>query len=187
MNMQTKMVALALALAPLSASAFEYNYAQGSFVDNDFDSGIMVEGSYDVTDLASVQGYYFSTGDFSGFSIGGSYRLNDMVSVPEGSSLSGHVAFESAKFDCSATVFGVTVDCGSFDDTGIAFGGLYQYQLQDNLELFGDLTYTTIYDGDFQITGGAKFDFAENLSVVGSYTISDADLLKIGVRYTFPK
>lgn len=185
MDRQTKIAAFLLALAPFSASAFEYNYAQGSFIDNDFDSGFMAEGSYDVTDLASIQGYFFSSGDLSGFSIGGAYRLEDMVSVPEGS-LSAHASFESAEFDCSQSFFGTVVNCG-FDDSGIAFGALYQYQAQDALELFGDLTYTTLFDGDVQITGGVKFDFSDNLSVVGSYTLSDADLLKIGVRYTFDR
>lgn len=184
-------LAAACLICPLAANAFDYTFVQGSYTDiDDFDSGITLAGSYDISNTlpnGSVIGSYTTAGDFTSLRAGGAYRLD--LGLASNISVEAHAAFERFEYDVDFVgyQFGtgqVSSYSESFSDSGIAFGGLARYVMDDQLELFGDATYATTGDGDLYLQGGAKYRIADALHVVGSYTLADANSLNIGVRYT---
>ena len=198
-------ITMAAVLLPLNASAYEfmgnnpsnfsYNYAEASFVDNDFDSGFSFGGSFDVHNSLAVIGSYLTTGDYTELKIGAAHHAK--AGFLERADLVIHASFIKAEYDRpdiavpAVVIFGITVspaytiDGGGFDDSGLITGGTLRFEPLDRLEVFGDVSYTTIFDGDLLITGGAEWSFNDNLSVRGSYTLSDNDTLSAGVRYYF--
>jgi hypothetical protein len=197
-------IAMAAVLLPLNANAanayefmgknpshFSYNYAEASFVDNDFDSGFLFGGSYDVTNSIAVVGSYLSAGDYTELKIGAAHHAK--AGFLERADLVLHASYISAEYDmpqiCQTFALPVGTICvdghGGFDDSGITVGAALRHQLQDRIELFGDVSYSTLFDGDFLITGGAEWSFNDKLSVRGSYTLADIDTLSVGVRYYF--
>ena len=188
-------IAAAIALLPLQqanaveflgngASHFSYNYADILFVDNDFDSGFMGRGSYDVTGNIAVMGSYLVAGDYTALSIGAAHHAQ--ADFLDRADLVLHASFDKVEYDFPTTTFlGFVVGGGGFDDSGFTFGATLRHELQDKLELFGDVSYSTVFDGDIQFTGGAVYSFSDTLSVVGSYQLADLDTLSLGVRYYF--
>lgn len=197
-------IAMAAVLLPLNANAYEfmgnnpshfsYNYAEASFVDNDFDSGFLFGGSFDVHNSIAVVGSYLTTGDYTELKIGAAHHAK--AGFLERADLVIHASLIKAEYDinvpqnCFTDFFG-NVQCigggnfGSDDDTGLITGGTLRFEVQDRLEVFGDVSYTTIFDGDLLITGGAEWSFTDQLSARGSYTLADNDTLSAGVRYYF--
>lgn len=191
-------IAMAAVLLPLNANAYEfmgnnpsnfsYNYAEASFVDNDFDSGFLLGGSFDVHNSIAVVGSYLTTGDYTELKIGAAHHAK--AGFLERADLVIHASLIIAEYDVPQTCINYWwgQEChggGGSDDSGLITGGTLRFEPLDRLEVFGDISYTTIVDGDLLLTGGAEWSFTDKLSVRGSYTIADNDTLSAGVRYYF--
>lgn len=181
MSIKKALLTTAIALCPVASFAFDYNFAQGAFVDfSDADSGLEVSGSYDVIPNTAVIGSYTSFGDASILSAGAAYRLD--LGLAQNVSVEAHGEFQRGEVDVAICNFSFCVDA-SVSDTGFLVGGLMRYAKDDKLEFFGDASYATLFDGDFLLTGGARYSISKNLNVFGSYTLADADKLSLGIRY----
>jgi len=175
-----------LSMLPFSASAFDYNFIQATFVDTDFDSGFNIEGSYDIRPDTSVIGSVLLAGDYTFLSLGGSRRLD--FDLNEDMSLEVQAALERASFDsefCFGSFSGLVCNSVSSSDTGFSIGGLLRYDVQQDIEVFGGLAYSTLGDGDIVLNFGGMYNFSENLHAYGRMRLSDNDTIEVGVRYVF--
>jgi len=188
MLLKKTLLAASFVVLPMTASAFDYNFAQVTFTDVDTigDSGLTFEGSYEVSDNIAVIGSYLTAGDFTRIIAGASYRPDVDLGLSNNTSLEIHGAID--KYDvefCVPNFFNAGESCASSSETGFIFGSLVRYEQSEKLELFGDISYTTAGEGDIALTGGAMYEFSDNLHVIGSLTLADADILEVGVRYNF--
>lgn len=175
-------------LFPAGDSHFSYNYAEAFYVDVDgYDSGFMFRGSYDFKENIAFVGSYLTSGDYAALSFGAAYHSE--ATFMANADLVLHASYESAEIDFSETncgFFGCFTTSYSDDDTGLTFGATLRHELQEGLEVFGDVSYSTIWDGNIILTGGAAYAVKPGLSVMGSYQIyDDLDTLSLGIRYLY--
>lgn len=170
----------ALAATPAKGQLFSYNYAQLSFVDLDdgFD-GFKIDGSFDVAPELALTASYMTTDnshnfDYDLFTLGLAYHAR-LVDLPR-SDIVLHGEFERA------TVDHPYFSHGDNDENGLRFGAMLRYQAQKNLELFGDLSYTSLYDNDLALTGGVNVALNQQFSAVASIELSDNDMMLLGIR-----
>jgi hypothetical protein len=171
----------AFAASQPKAALFSYNYAQLSFVDLDagFD-GFKIDGSFDMNrDLALTASYMTTDNsgylDYDLFTLGLAYHQR-LVDLPK-SDIVLHGEFERASQDY--------VRAGSVrsdDETGLRFGAMLRYQVQKNIETFGDLSYSSLYDNDLALTAGVNLALNQQFSVVAAVELSDDDMLLLGLR-----
>ncbi|MCK4675908.1 MAG: hypothetical protein KAT61_08310, partial [Gammaproteobacteria bacterium] len=141
-------ITMAAVLLPLNASAYEfmgnnpsnfsYNYAEASFVDNDFDSGFSFGGSFDVHNSLAVIGSYLTTGDYSELKIGAAHHAK--AGFLERADLVIHASFIKAEYDVNVpqtctTFFGFTTCVPGYnygdDDSGLITGGTLRFEPLD--------------------------------------------------------
>ncbi len=171
--------ALAVLLLPMSANAFDYNYAEVVYADvDDVDSGLVLNGSRNLQPNFSLIGSVLFIGDLTGFSIGGAYHQK--ATFAPNTDLVIHGSIENQDYEVCFGNF-----CVSDDDSGIALGTMLRHQPQDKLEVFGGLTYTTIWDNDMKLKGGVLYEVQNRLKVGASLELSDTDTLSLGVRYSY--
>lgn len=171
----------ALAATPAKGQLFSYNYAQLSLVDLDsgFD-GFKIEGSFDMNRELALTTSYMSTDnsgyfDYDLFTLGLAYHTR-LTGLPR-SDLVLHGEFQNASQEYHR--FGHAHDD---DETGLRLGATLRHQAQKNIELFGDLSYSSLYDNDLALTAGANLALNQQFSVVGAIELSDDDMLLLGVR-----
>lgn len=158
------------------ASLFSYNYLQATYVDMDGGlDGLAFGGSLDIADNLAINASYMTTDDsgtdYDLLSIGANYHFKfDQL---ENADLALHGEYVDADIDRRNA---------NRDDDGLRFGALLRYQVQPNLEVFGDISYTTLFDNDMTLTPGIVLHFTPQVAAVVSYEHSDADILQFGVR-----
>ena len=171
------------------ANVFSYNYAEASYVNvNSNFSGFKFAGSYDITQNIGVAASYMLTSgsglDFDVFLVEAIYHFQfDKLSKIEqlkNMDLVLHAGIENAEL--GFTFFGSTA---SISDTGLRFGAKTRVQILPKIEVFADVSYTTVYDGDLSITTGGVYTINEQISVFASYELTDLDVLSIGGRFSF--
>ncbi|MEW5756094.1 MAG: hypothetical protein AB1810_07295 [Pseudomonadota bacterium] len=163
------------------AGLFSYNYAQISVVDLDYGyDGIKLDGSFDLNREMALIASYMTTDDdghfdYDEFTLGAAYHTR-LQSIPK-SDLVLHGEFARASYDHRhfSTVH-------SHDDNGLRLGATLRYQAQSNIELFGDLSYESLFDNDMALTGGVNLSINPKFSVVGAIEMSDDDMLLLGLR-----
>lgn len=163
------------------AALFSYNYAQLSYVDFDggFD-GFKIEGSFDINPELALTTSYMSTDnrgylDYDLFTLGLAYHQR-LVDLPK-ADIVLHGEFERASLD-----YAHAGHVHSNDDTGVRFGAMLRYQVQKNIETFGDLSYSSLYDNDLALTAGVNLALNQQFSVVAAVELSDDDMLLLGLR-----
>jgi Outer membrane protein beta-barrel domain len=160
---------------------FSYNYLQFSFVDLDSGlDGFKIDGSFDLNPNLALTASYMTTDnsssfDYDLFALGLAYHQR-LVDIPK-SDIVLHGEFLSASLDHAHGSF-----THSHDDDGLRLGAMLRYQAQQNIELFGDLSYTSIYDNDLALTAGVNLALNRQFSVVAAVELSDDDMLLLGIR-----
>ncbi|OGT20464.1 MAG: hypothetical protein A2V90_09650 [Gammaproteobacteria bacterium RBG_16_57_12] len=160
---------------------FSYNYAQISFVDLDAGfEGLMIGGSHDVGQDLAISASYMSTDsssalDYDVFTIGLVHHQR-LAQIPRSDlALHGEILHASLDYMRAGSI-------RSDDDNGLRFGGMIRHQVQKNLEVFGDLSYSSLYDHDLGLTAGANLELNEQFAVIASVELSDDDMLLLGIR-----
>lgn len=160
---------------------FSYNYAQLSLVDLDsgFD-GFKIEGSFDMNPELALTTSYMSTDngsrfDYDLFTLGLAYHTR-LADLPR-SDIVLHGEFQNASLEHDR--FGHAYDN---DETGLRLGAMLRHQARKNIELFGDLSYSSLYDNDLALTAGVNLALNQQFSVVGAIELSDDDMLLLGLR-----
>lgn len=171
----------AFAASQTKGGLFSYNYAQFSFVDLDSGfNGFKIDGSFDMNPDLALTASYMNT-DHSGhlnydlLTFGLAYHKR-LVDLPK-SDIVLHGEFEHASLDSTHASY-VRRD----DDSGLRFGATLRYQVQKNLETFGDLSYSSLYNNDLALTAGVNLAINQQFSVVGAVELSDDDMLLLGLR-----
>lgn len=175
---------LALASPAFAASSggqaksalFSYKFVQLSYVDFDSDfSGFKLDGSFDIqSDLALIASYLsadrHNSYDYDLFTLGLAYHQR-LSGLPK-ADIVLHGEFEHASVDYWRRN----------DDNGVRLGAMLRGQLQRNIELFGDVSYTSLYDNDLGLTLGLNLALSQQFSIVASGEFSDDDMFLLGVR-----
>ncbi|HGX94202.1 MAG TPA: hypothetical protein ENK35_12910 [Candidatus Tenderia sp.] len=182
--------AIIAGLLPLSASAldipdlnearpnqFSYNYAEIEYVDMDSGlDGFRLSASYDIKPNLALTGSLLRASvsrlDYNLVSVGAAYHAR-------------WVEFEQSDLIIHASL--VNADLSRSDsELGVTFGAKVRASIKEELEIFGDLNYTTVLDGDLSLNIGAAYTFAPDLAATLNYQLTDDDALSIGLRYYFP-
>lgn len=158
-----------------------YTYAGIQYINQDLDDndcsqdGLQVEGSYDVDKAFFVQGSFADvSGDSncgsSSFKAGGGYRAG----WGETSHVYGLLSVQD-----------VSVDVGSGDSGLTLAGGLRGYIIP-GIEAYGEVEYSTLFDGDVSLNAGGAYWFNGQFSVTGDLSLGgDQTSFAIGGRMTF--
>ena len=171
----------AFAASQPKAAPFSYNYLQVAFVDLDSDyEGFKLDGSFDMSRDLALTASYMNTDsgayhDYDLFTLGLAYHQR-LVALPR-SDIVLHGEFEHASRDYSHNNH-----LHSDDDSGLRLGAMLRHQLQGNIELFGDLAYSSLYDNDLALTAGVNLSLNQQFSVVAAVELSDDDMLLLGLR-----
>lgn len=171
----------AFAASQPKAVLFSYNYLQIAFVDLDSDyDGFKLDGSFDVSRNLTLTATYMNTDsgayhDYDLFTLGLAYHQR-LVDLPS-SDIVIHGEFERASRDNRHNNH-----LHSNDESGLGFGAMLRHQAQRNIELFGDLTYSSLYDNDLALTAGVNLTLNQRFSVVAAVELSDDDMLLLGLR-----
>ncbi|NRB39633.1 MAG: outer membrane beta-barrel protein [Pseudomonadales bacterium] len=166
----------------VKASNFSNTWVEASFTD--FDSGLdgfKVEGSYALNEHLNVigtAGLFDDTGiDAQLLTLGLSYAIG--LATTKKSDILIHAEFASSKVDFD------NPNIRSEDDRGLILGTEFRFQALDVLELYADLSYTTLWDNDLMIEGGARLEVAEDIQINAGLQLSDDDMLYLGARFSF--
>lgn len=169
------------AFGQTKSGLFSYNYVQLSYVDLDAGfEGLKLDGSFDINPQMALITSYMSTDNGSRlnydiFTLGMAYHTR-LASLPK-TDLSLHGEFAHASLD---HIHNTVVH--SDDDNGLRFGAMLRYQAQPNIELFGDLSYSSVYNNDLALTGGINLALNQQFSAVASIELSDDDMMLLGIR-----
>ncbi len=181
--------ALLATLTPLCASAldmldlnearpnqFSYNYAEIQYVDMDSGlDGFRLSGSYDIKPNLAITGSLLKASvgrfDYDLVGLGAAYHAR-------------WVEFEKSDLIIHTSL--VSGDASNDSELGLTFGAKVRASLKEQLEIYGDLSYTTVFDGDLALDIGAAYTFAPDLAATLNYQLTDNDALSIGLRYYFP-
>lgn len=193
---------IGLALATLSASAlavdlpadrpnhFEYDYLEIAYSDLDYDlDGFALAFSHDIRNNIAITGQLLSASsnyrgadlDYDLFSIGAAYHFKSTEMTDTDVVFHGEIA----RSDGEAAAGGADL---SEDDTGIRIGAKLRMNLQPGVEVFGDISLTTLDeagDSNILVTPGVAYEFADGLAGYVSYEISDREWLSLGLRYYY--
>jgi hypothetical protein len=159
-----------------TSSQFNYNYVQLGYVnlDNNLD-GIAVAASHDVAPEIAIDASYATTSDnnldYDLFSIGASYHGKmDQINNAD---MALHLEYVDS-----------TIKAGNNknDDNGLRVGSTLRYRAQPNLELFGDISFTNLYENDLILTSGILLHFDNNITAMVTYEASEIDAVMLGVR-----
>lgn len=160
---------------------FSYDYAQLAYVDlDDGLDGFKLDGSFSLNpELALIASYLSADGyrnlDYDLFTLGLAYHAR-LVDVPR-SDIVLHGEFARASLDHYHNNH-----FHSDDENGLRFGAMLRYRAQQNIELFGDLSYTSLYDNDLALSGGINLALNQQFSAVASIELSDNDMMLLGIR-----
>ncbi len=183
-------IATLATLLPLCANALEmpdlnearpnqysYNYAEIQYVDMDNGlDGFRLSGSYDIKPNLAITASLLKASvgrfDYDLMAIGAAYHAR-------------WVEFEKSDLIIHASLVNADTS-GSDNDLGLTFGAKVRASVKEQLEINGDLSYTTVLDGDLSLDIGAAYTFAPNLAATLNYQLTDNDALSIGLRYYFP-
>lgn len=94
--------------------------------------------------------------------------------------LVGTVAAEAGHFDFEAP--DISTD---YESMGMYLGIASRAVINDRFELRVGLGYSSFFEGDFTLDGGAFYHINRQLDVVSRFEIGDNDSLGIGVRYYY--
>ncbi len=173
------------ALLPLAATAasfidevrpnaFVYDYAQVQIVD--FESGptgLSLGASIDIRPNLSITGTLTGAsgngGDYDLWSVGAAYHARWVEFEKTDLIVHGALGRGKTRYD---------------SDVGIALGARVRAWVRPHLELYGDLTLTTVLDTDLAFTFGAAYSIPDTpFQAFADYRIADDDRLAFGLRY----
>ncbi|MGV6816945.1 MAG: hypothetical protein ACWA44_06700 [Thiotrichales bacterium] len=166
-----------LAQIPELANVFDYDYAQATITGYDVGgNGLSIGISRDITNNVNLTGSFSNASDYIALSAGAGYHY-ELTNI-SGSDLRLFGGLERGEFNVGAG----TIDTS---DTGL-FGGVgIRTSASETLELAGEITYHTIWNGDLSIMGGARLQLNQQFDLVFDYTIADNDFFNIGARMYF--
>ncbi len=160
-------------------NVFDYNYAEAEFVDYDAgDSGFKLTGSFDLKSNAGIIGHFATASNYTELGFGGDYHAKFDV-LPNADYLF-YGGFERGEFSFD----GIFADY-TYDDSGFFFGGGVRSQLMEQLEVDGEISYHSFFDGDIRLTGRVLYKLGEHLDLKAQLDLEDNDRFSIGVRYYY--
>ncbi|SER08022.1 hypothetical protein SAMN04488038_11576 [Solimonas aquatica] len=168
-----KGIAAAAVAVPALASAYDYSYVEGGYLNRDQpgdESGVRVAGSFDIAKPVALFAEYDSVDYFDQFSIGGLYHQP----FQRGMDLVLGVSLEHVEYDHNS-------------DTGIGLRAGVRWTLpQTKLELNPELRYVSAGDEDgLSLRVGALFPITPKLKLQGGVQFGDDDRFDLGLRYEF--
>jgi len=175
----THAAVLAAAISAPSAMAdslFSYNYAQLDYVDmdNSYD-GLSISGSYEIYPQVAIIGSILDTSDsgngYSRLAVGAAHH--GKLEQLQNSEVNLHAELEFGDIEAGKR---------SDDEIGLRAGATLRLEIQPNLEAFGDVSYSTLFNNDLQVTPGVLLYISPIVAAHVSYQISDNDTLMFGVR-----
>lgn len=164
-------------LAAPAASAFDYSYVEGGYVDIDGagadDSGFRLAGSLGIAPHVALLGEYADVGDLSQISAGAIFH--DAINT----SIDWFVGGTFERIDINAGP-------NDFDDTGFGLRGGLRWKVASAVELVPEIRYLDIFDDTLtSVRLGGLFNVASQLQLQAAIQGGDDDRIELGVRYNF--
>jgi len=170
----------ALRMPPATrASSRDFSYLDAMPISYDFGgAGMWLEGS---TTGSSRIRYLARAGlanEYQEVLLGASWFLTPAKA--DRLTLVGTVGVEAGHFDFEAP--DISAD---YESLGMYLGIASRAVINDRFELRAGLGYSSFFEGDFTVDGGAFFHINRQLDIVSRFEIGDNDSLGIGVRYYY--
>ncbi len=168
--------AAAAFVLPGAASAFNYNYVEGGFVDREIgvldDSGFRIAGSGQVARQVALIGEYVDTGDFEQLSLGARFF--------------GPLRSVAPNLDWIAAATLEFSDTPVDDDTDFGLRGGVRWGFAQGFEFQPEIVYFRAFDDSFtSLRLAGLFNFQPNLGVQAAFQAGDDDRIEVGMRYSF--
>ncbi|NRB38422.1 MAG: hypothetical protein HRU20_08125 [Pseudomonadales bacterium] len=148
-------------------SGFNNTWVDVEYVDV-ADGGVRARGSYSLDGNLNIIGSLGVYDKATALTGGVSYGLG----LANNLDLLLHGELTYVDFDCGPN------DC---DDTDIRIGTELRFQLNEPLELYGDL----YYHDDLNVDLGARFSVTDGIKIIGGIDLNDDETLHIGARFSF--
>lgn len=174
--------ALLVLLFSAAASAHDYSFVEGGFVNQDQGrrsrgdaDGFRIAGSLDLGRPLALIGEYVDTGEFGHLSGGLLFHtpLSNVLDLNAGATLEH-------------------MDTGRDDDLGVGLRGGVRWlvlpgpRIFERLEAAAELRHLFIFsDSLTSLRASALFRIADNLDAQGAVQAGDDDRIEAGLRYTF--
>ena len=76
-------------------------------------------------------------------------------------------------------------DSDADNEFGLIVGAEARFQALPTLELYADMSYTTLFNNDLSLAAGARLQVKETLQVTAGLQFSDDDQFQLGARFYF--
>ena len=144
-------------------------------------SGMLLKGSGETHSKFHYVGKIGATDTYQEVMLGGGYYLTPRFSDRFTMVLQAGIEYGSfrLKDDQDASI------SANYSDSGLYFGAATRLSLNHKFELRGGLGYSTFFQGDSMVFGGAYWHMTPRLDVVSQFELGDNDLLGLGFRYYY--
>lgn len=174
MNTMRIAKAVACIALPFTASAHNYSYVEGGYIDLDRgrndDSGLRIAGSLPITSAVNTFGEFFDTGDIQ--QIGAGLQWHTLIA-------------NRLEFTAGASI--ENVDVGPEDDTGLGLrAGLRWLSPNQKFEVNPEIRSLEVFNDrstSLRVAGLAAFN--PNFSAVAAIQGGDDDRFELGLRAYF--
>ncbi len=167
-------------------SNMNYTFGEFSYIDADQADGFGIEGSYQFHEKMFGFASYESLGDdfydqtVLTFGVGSSMALNEQFD------LYGKFAILSAEAEVEFCLPFVGCDSASDDDTGFGFEIGVRGEVVEKVEVFGNLQYASVFDGDTGYEIGGRYWLQDNLGLsLALWDMWETDGFTLAARYEF--
>ena len=140
-------------------------------VDNDWGNGLKVTGSYGINDQLNFIGSWTDIDNATGLTAGFSYAFN----LTENKNLSLLLHGEISHLQLSP----------SGENSACFLGGELRFQATAPLELYSDIYYSTVNDGEWGIDSGARYNVTPAIQLIAGVDINTYNSFHFGTRFNF--
>jgi hypothetical protein len=144
-------------------------------------SGLMLKGSSESHSKFHYVGRIGVTDAYQEAMLGGGYYLTPSSAGRLTMVLQAGVEYGSFRLEDDQNS-AVTVN---YNDTGLYFGTATRLVVNRRFELRGGLGYSTFFQGDLSMFGGAYWHMTPQLDLVSQFELGDNDLVGLGIRYYY--
>lgn len=144
-------------------------------------AGLVVKGSSESHSKFHYVGRIGVTSSYQELMLGGGYYLTPRSAERLTMVVQAGVEYGSFRLEDDQNT-DITVN---YNDTGLYFGAATRLVLNHRFELRGGLGYSTFFQGDLLMFGGAYWHLTRRLDLVSQFELGDNDLIGLGIRFYY--
>ncbi|MDB4222229.1 hypothetical protein N9850_00535 [Granulosicoccus sp.] len=144
-------------------------------------AGLMLEGSTESHSKFHYVGRIGVTNTYQEAMLGAGYHLTPSAADRFTLMLQAGVEYGAFSLDDGQN----PAITAKYSDSGLYFGAATRLVLNRRFELKGGLGYSTFFQGDLSMFGGAYWHMTPQLDLVSQFELGDNDLVGLGIRFYY--